>query len=156
MKRWRGILLRVCVFALLGAIVNVAVAWCIAANVEHGDRTFITTTGSGAVYTGFEFAEHQFGWPLRCMLNDPEPQECMPRRTAWMVGEIALPLLPRWPGFASNTLLYAAVFWAIFAMPFAMRRRSRIKRGLCANCGYDLRGRSVEATRCTECGQPVR
>ncbi len=51
-----------------------------------------------------------------------------------------LPLRPIWPGFAINTVLYAALLWLLFVAPFALRRRRRIKRGLCPNCAYDLRG----------------
>src|SRR4029078_486715 len=42
----------------------------------------------------------------------------------------ALPCSPLWPGFAINTLCYAALGWLLFAAPFALRRRRRIKRGL--------------------------
>jgi hypothetical protein len=51
-----------------------------------------------------------------------------------------LPFRPIWPGFAINTVLYAAALWLLFAGPFALRRWRRIKRGLCPKCGYDLRG----------------
>jgi hypothetical protein len=61
-----------------------------------------------------------------------------------------LPLRPIWPGFAINTVFYAGVLWLLFAAPFAMRRRRRIKRGLCPKCGYDLRG--SESKECPECG----
>jgi len=62
-----------------------------------------------------------------------------------------LPLGPIWPGFAIDTVFYAAILWLLFAAPFALRRRRRIKRGLCPKCAYDLRG-SKEATACPECG----
>jgi hypothetical protein len=65
-----------------------------------------------------------------------------------------LPYRPIWPGFAINTLFYAAILWLLFAAPFALRRRRRIKRGLCPACGYDLRGRASDshANLCPECG----
>jgi hypothetical protein len=62
-----------------------------------------------------------------------------------------LPLLPIWPGFAINTLFYAAILWLLFAAPFALRRRSRIRRGLCPACAYKI----GESPICTECGTAV-
>jgi hypothetical protein len=46
-----------------------------------------------------------------------------------------VPLHPHWPGFAINTVFYAAVLWLLFAAPFALRRWRRIRRGLCPNVG---------------------
>ena len=63
-----------------------------------------------------------------------------------------LPTYPVWPGFAINTVFYAFIVWLVFAAPFALRRRRRIKRGLCSKCGYDLRG--VRSVACPECGPP--
>jgi hypothetical protein len=62
-----------------------------------------------------------------------------------------LPLRPIWPGFAINTLLYAGILWPLFAAPFALRRRRRIKRGLCPACAYPVGASEV----CTECGAAV-
>lgn len=62
----------------------------------------------------------------------------------------ALPLLPIWPGFALNTIFYAAILWPIISGPFALRRHLRRKRGVCVACGYDLRHAEHEA--CPECG----
>ena len=62
-----------------------------------------------------------------------------------------LPLAPLWPGFAINTIFYAAVLWLLFAFPFTLRRRHRIKRGLCPACAYPFGDGAV----CTECGKPV-
>jgi hypothetical protein len=68
-----------------------------------------------------------------------------------------LPTRPIWPGFAINTLFYAAILWLLFAAPFALRRHRRIKRGQCAKCGYDLRGSPARADSplCPECGATV-
>ena len=59
-----------------------------------------------------------------------------------------------WPGFAINTVFYAFILWLLFAGPFVLRRRRRIRRGLCPKCGYDLRG-SKDASACPECGASV-
>ncbi len=61
-----------------------------------------------------------------------------------------LPLRPIWPGFAINTIFYAAILWLLTLGPFNARRFIRRKRGLCINCGYDLRGAEHEV--CPECG----
>lgn len=68
-----------------------------------------------------------------------------------------LPLLPVWPGFAINTMVYALALWLLLAAPAAVRSwraASRIRRGLCPKCGYDLRGTPVDAITCPECGAP--
>jgi hypothetical protein len=65
----------------------------------------------------------------------------------------AIPLMPIWPGFAINTIFYAAVLWVLFAVPVAMRKRVRRKRGQCAACGYSLQG--SESNLCPECGALV-
>ena len=62
-----------------------------------------------------------------------------------------IPLRPIWPGFAINTVFYAAILWLLFAAPFALRRRIRIKRGLCPACAYPV----GESELCTECGKPL-
>jgi hypothetical protein len=58
---------------------------------------------------------------------------------------------PLWPGFAINTLFYAVIVWMLFAAPFALRRRRRIKRGLCPACAYPVGDSAV----CTECGRTL-
>jgi hypothetical protein len=72
------------------------------------------------------------------------------------VATLALPLRPLWPGFAINTVFYAAILWMLFAVTGAMRGWRRAKRGLCVKCGYDLRGRGANSTACPECGAAVR
>ncbi len=64
----------------------------------------------------------------------------------------ALPLRPLWPGFAINTIFYAAILWLLAFGPFAVRRVVRRKRGHCIKCGYDLRGTSGGGGGCPECG----
>jgi len=55
------------------------------------------------------------------------------------------------PGFAINTLFYAAVCWVICFAPFALRRQLRRRRGLCPACAYPVGTSDV----CTECGATV-
>jgi len=62
-----------------------------------------------------------------------------------------LPLAPLWPGFALNTIFYAAIAWGLWQVPLAIRRRRRRARGLCTRCGYDRAGLSPDAL-CPECG----
>ena len=66
----------------------------------------------------------------------------------------ALPLVPIWPGFAVNTVFYAAILWLPIRGPFVLRRHIRRKRGLCVSCGYDLRHADHDA--CPECGYTSR
>lgn len=62
-----------------------------------------------------------------------------------------LPLRPIWPGFAVNTISYAAALWFLVRGPFVLRRYVRVKRHLCPECGYPV---GVSAM-CTECGRAV-
>ena len=48
----------------------------------------------------------------------------------WMLdGRFGLLYLPIWPGFALDTILYAAVAWGLWQTPLAIRRRRRRARG---------------------------
>jgi hypothetical protein len=62
----------------------------------------------------------------------------------------AIPLRPIWPGFAINTIFFAAIFWLVALTPVTARRLMRHKRGHCIKCGYDLRGDLNGG--CPECG----
>jgi hypothetical protein len=80
----------------------------------------------------------------------------------------AYPILPlqftfgpmRSPLFSKPGLFVELPFWALFvffvttaAIPVIrpLRRRMRLRRGLCGKCGYDLR---ANPDRCPECGTP--
>lgn len=144
MKRW---VFRICLLLILGAIVNVAVAWGLCWRHDGGDWTFHSPYSNEVI-----LAENRFGWPARSLTNDPEPRAFAPRRYSLRSAEPRLPVLPIWPGFAINTVFYALILWMLFAAPFALRRKMRIKRGLCPRCAYDLRGRPLHAEACAECG----
>ncbi len=59
-----------------------------------------------------------------------------------------MPYRPIWPGFAVNTIFYAAALWLLIPGPFAVRRFLRLRRGLCPKCAYPM----GESAVCTECG----
>ena len=62
-----------------------------------------------------------------------------------------IPLTPRWPGFAINTIFYAAMLWVVFFVSGMVKRRVRRRRGLCPACAYPIGTSAV----CTECGAAV-
>ena len=64
-----------------------------------------------------------------------------------------IPFRPVWPGYAINTIFYAAILWMLTLGPSTARRIIRRKRGHCIKCGYDLRGAGHEV--CPECGVEV-
>jgi hypothetical protein len=223
MKRWT---IRIFVFLLLGAIVNVAVAWGLAVFDVLPDRASRGGLGGSPVnwvdqeweapggyrlwcewsttgqlpydgHVGFRPAElirdwspvprdtpdrvlrshsaklvwerHVLdarGWPMLSLLSWQRLTEAS--RYVDVIGiEIGqmgsrlvagqsgfLPTRPIWPGFAINTVFYAAVLWMLFAAPFALRKWRRIRRGLCPKCGYDLRGIPTAPVR-PECGSSL-
>ena len=199
MKRWA---LRILLFLLVGAIVNVAVAWGLAAYGPFSKYTCtldVALESSGSTpalpndyhvspkretrdVTAVGFSWHvmrsrdksecvlETGWPCRSMSAQGSGDamdgiDVTPRSISQIQDEVSffIWLKPRLPGFAINTVFYAALLWLLFAAPFALRRRRRIKRGLCPKCGYDLRGRRgsggvgrPESAACPECGAANR
>lgn len=111
--------------------------------------------------------EQDIGWPMRafwcCFFWGDLPMGSGPvfadglqfrQRNATAGTTLSYPMiLPvhvLWPGFAVNTAFYAAIVWLLSLLPFTVRRLVRRKRGLCINCGYDLRGEF--SSGCPECG----
>jgi len=204
-------ILKLGLFLLLGAIINIAVAWTYecraypknvideamtddnakAAMPIHwapASAPLITVTGSRRIVSGrtdyvlfafhnemtsegsIRYANQLFvwtaGWPCRGMQAwtgiGRTPSE-IGQHGSWRVNwafasessrvrQHGLPLLPLWPGFAINTMLYAASVWLLFAAPIipaAIRRRRRGRRGLCPVCAYPIGASDV----CTECGK---
>ena len=104
------------------------------------------------------------GWPCLALHGDKLQGDDGTGGWIGLIGDDdVLPFHPLWPGFAINTVFYAAILWMLFAAPFALRRRiregGRRRRGLCVNCAYDLRGAVGGAegagdgsTTCPECG----
>jgi len=210
--RWRRIIPRVLAFLLLGAIVNVAVAWgCVLPLnparyegdwklVDLGSDRYVrvdSRTRLGQAQIEREYGvgvlshspallwpppswprlELRAGWPsfaLACTGFNDYQIMTIDGMIGWEVADritqinggirvagrsraseptcVILPLTPIWPGFAINTLFYAAILWLMVAAPFALRRRRRVKRGLCPACAYPVGTSDV----CTECGRELR
>ncbi len=72
--------------------------------------------------------------------------EVWPAAGSWHFRQWHLPLNLVWPGFAINTLFYAAILWLLIPGPFALRRFLRLRRGLCPKCAYPM----GESAVCTE------
>ncbi len=110
--------------------------------------------------------EEARGWPLLSLKYEKHWHGAVPypadwgielwghRSAAWSsFAVVTLPLRPIWPGFAINTLFYAAILSLLWSSPLVVRRFIRRKRGQCIKCGYDLRGTEHEV--CPECGVEV-
>jgi hypothetical protein len=67
-------------------------------------------------------------------------------------GQHPFPLIPLWPGFAINTIFYAAVLWLLWFAPGKIRRFIRIRGHRCPACGYQIApGGGIDPV-CSECG----
>jgi hypothetical protein len=189
-----------------GAIINVAVAWGLAAvpplsrpsdcddndeswwasnvpagfeSAKHdrfnhltsvGEDTISWPDGVGAQVSRFIAQRCRFGWPLltmersvwidfaggRPLTDNQRVPPLVVTRNAWIISandELGgLPLKAIWPGFAINTIFYAAILWLLFAAPGFVRRRIRARRRQCPACAYPVGTSNI----CTECGRPVR
>ena len=212
-------LIKLCVFVLAGAIINVAVAWgCVLwlpnppreydfrlprkdvpshfpqewhsfANdwlpsqsssfgiwTKQYERVGMTGQGNYYDYSLLLVQEIRAGWPTRCAwcegFSDDErgfmpqikfdwefaisaPRWIPPRPMTCSFHLVTfrppVPLCPIWPGFAINTIFYAAILWLLFAAPGFVRGRIRRHRHQCPSCGYPIGASPV----CTECGRAL-
>ncbi len=141
-------------------------------------QTFEFTSGQSNPNPWDQSLRAQAGWPLRSMAGErwqaaapfnalkpvvhalalpPGPEAVhvaaipIQRSTAGGAQHRLAPLRPLWPGFAVNTLFYAAILWLLIPGPFALRRFIRVRRGLCPACAYPM----GESAVCTECGKAL-
>ena len=103
-----------------------ALCFCAQLHYDRGVGSFRTSPASGGI-----------SLPIEMAVDYP-----------FSTDRVTLPLRPMWPGFAINTVFYAAILWLLFAAPGRVRRWRRIRRGLCAKCAYPVGTSDV----CTECG----
>jgi hypothetical protein len=132
--------------------------------IIEGDRS----TDSEDVIQTYGLGRYRYGWPRRSLglviVRDPTLPSASrhlligglpvtdkpPDLDAPVVG--AVPAQPLWGGFVVNTLVYALMLAFAFAIPIAVVRYVRHRRGRCIRCGYPLGASGV----CTECGRSVR
>lgn len=62
-----------------------------------------------------------------------------------------LPIEPLMPGFIVNSLGYAVIVCITARLFISQRRRLRLRRGRCPQCGYELESLGL----CPECGAPA-
>ncbi len=215
-RGWIRIIATASTCLLLGAIINIAVAWACVCWSDETDLEILTHPAHGAARwaaptpadwpaadslaraTGLGITNClvggpardedsrsqqwvlQAGWPARSMyvarftvhpkvhtwapvtLSDISEIESETWRDGlalpvWAKGTFTsvtgryLPTQVIWSGFAINSSLYASVLWLISGAPFRLRRRLRIRRGLCPACAYPIGTSPV----CTECGEAL-
>ena len=67
-----------------------------------------------------------------------------------------LPYKPVFFGFMANAVFYGFGIWVIVVQPFRfwmhLKRRIRVKRGLCWKCSYPV----LDSKICPECGEEIR
>jgi hypothetical protein len=219
----KQLLLKLGVFLLLGAIVNVAVAWGCAwhannddtrprksidhAPVEQADWDWWTLRAPSGMVKPFEvnewfnvgFRERRVcgdgpiistsppttlleqsvrlraGWPMLSLYGEwfsvPMPAavrgygtitsgciDLHKHNLARIVSTPLVPFVPIWPGFAINTIFYAAMLWLLWIATGKIRRfiivRGRVRQGRCPACGFIIAPGTAAASGgpCSECG----
>jgi hypothetical protein len=74
-----------------------------------------------------------------------------PTQGVWeVIGYRLIPLRPLFPGLVINALLYGGIWYCLYALFCAVRRRRRLARAACPLCGYDCR--ASDGKYCPECG----
>ena len=113
----------------------------------------LPAANAGEMKVWLEFA---YGWPMVCVRGS------LVRLTLGVGGATTdsaamhawrwrLPFRPIWPGFAINSVFYAAGLWLMYYGLHAVRRLIRRRRGLCPKCAYPV----GESAVCTECGREL-
>lgn len=146
---------------------DVAVVYTPAGNVQgvasDGGRVYLVLTDvsfgreRGLTADAASVARDEFG-PLRALIFDDVPAKS--ERLGFGVARGRPGDLPV-PGaiFVAVRFPHWAALAVLLPVPLAYARRgirrwTRRRRGLCLNCGYDLR-ESKGPGRCPECGEPV-
>lgn len=120
-------------------------------------------TGSEDPGTGLR-TDARAGWPLHCArlahVHPPDARvanglqicpSCMHRDALF---EQAAEWRPLWFGLTIDTGLYAGAAYLLLAVPVAVRRAVRRRRGLCPACAYRV-AEGLCPGVCSECGTPI-
>ncbi len=110
--------------------------------------------------------QHDAGWPFASLWGyhdaamSPSPALGVFAAPRWMYSGAddlhwtrMIPTKPLWIGLVANSLCYSLALLVLTSSPLAMRRESRIRRGLCPRCTYDLGG--TDHASCPECGAAI-
>ncbi|MFZ4576147.1 MAG: hypothetical protein ACOYN0_17315 [Phycisphaerales bacterium] len=112
---------------------------------------------------GVQIANGAYGWPFRCLRSSvrvpttpggggPVYQDQLMLSPTFRPSGLAasLPLRPIWTGLLGNTAFWLLA-WGVWRHGGArVRATARRRRGVCTECGYDLKG--DYSTGCPECG----
>ncbi len=108
------------------------------------------------------------GWPFRCVESHHSVEEFFSaafiEQGPWssviqfeVVLDVVglkkwtpLPNSPLYLNLAINSLFYGTLAYGLWVIPGVLKRRRRMRRGLCPQCKYDLRG--DHDAGCPECG----
>jgi len=147
---------------------------------ESAGYPYSASGGPGANRLTYGVGVHNFGWPLLALrridgqANGQEWGEHAHwepgwhfdswRSGIWLVTTTgpmawtARPMFacqPVWPGFATDTILYAIAWYLLLFTPLALyrtaRHRLRASKGLCLDCAYDFK--ASPSGVCPECGR---
>ncbi len=93
------------------------------------------------------------GLPLRGLstaapFGMDEPLVVGPWHEGVELGGKRYPIRPLWPGFAIDVVFWSALPWVSIVVFRVVRKRRRIRRGLCPRCKYEVGA----LERCPECG----
>ena len=131
---------------------------------DHGGGSEILPSGairmSGRAPDSASCGQTFAGFPMMSLHGERWRRYCFERRAGELlaasgltsaIGRMNYPFRPIWPGFAVNTVFYAAILWLMICGPLSLRRLIRVKRGRCPVCAYP-KGHSAI---CTECGKAI-
>ena len=158
---------RIVLFLVLGAIINVAVAWTYAVAFDIYPRHLKWIESLGFTYVNRQadgIIEWKCGFPCRSLechwhvdgyktikgCSTWEVPSPLPESLKFKGDDSSLPLHPIRLGFAVNSIFYGVILRLLTFGSFVLCRFNRHKRGLCTKCGYDLR--HADHLVCPECG----
>ena len=135
---------------LVGAIINVGVAWIVPNAVGDMNEITITYQNTGITEKRWRTSRERHGWPMIALVDEIPHATGSVITTIELGSSVELAVGPAWPGILVNTLFYAALLWLFVTGLRTVRRFLRFHRRRCIHCAYDLRGSRHE--RCPECG----
>lgn len=119
---------------------------------EHPPEAYGLTFHPDDPYLVSEFA---VGWPFRAFRAETVAPSTGPpeRKRGYLdLGPLGVvPCLPIWRGLVLDVLVLGSAWWVVLSCLSVLRRRRRIRRGLCVFCKYDRSGLDAAAV-CPECG----